>query len=306
MNFRRAPIVAVIAHATRGATFLPMAGVRSLVATEFSEDEFQALAFAELAHRFRGVAVGGPFIADRRAERRHGVDAWIRIRQGGRLRALFLQYKVPKLVISRTLDASASAVYGGNPYFRFALHKDEDDRKRGAPDVHRQHNNLVLLRSLTRNPAYYCAPTFLEWGQLLKAFYRGEIYEGCLLGDPSAIGRISGRGTHHVTYATDFSAWAFHSKPKPLGRPTTWADALADTEGREWTADTLDDLADTIERVVAGDEHVDEGKSNQPDPARPNADGVRSVLRLAVAAERAYGGPVLLVPEAGQSGADGN
>jgi len=69
-----------------------MARVRSLVNCEFKEDEFQALAFAELATRFRGVAVGGPFIEDRRAERRHGVDAWIRIEQSGRLIALFLQY----------------------------------------------------------------------------------------------------------------------------------------------------------------------------------------------------------------------
>ena len=217
-----------------------MVRVRSLVNCEFSEDEFQALAFAELATGFRGVAVGGPYIEDRRAERRRGVDAWIRIQQSGRLIALFLQYKVPKLVISPSLEPATSSIYRGQPYLRFKLHRDSQDRKAGAVDLHRQHNNLGRLRGLTGHPAYYCAPTYVEWTDLLRVFYRGEIYDACLLGDPSTIGHVSGSGTHHITYAVDLSTWAFQSQPKRLGAPTAWDAALTtDTRARHWTAEDL-------------------------------------------------------------------
>ena len=242
--------------------------------------------------------MGGPFIEDRRAERRHGVDAWIRIRDGGRLRALFLQFKVAKLVISRRLNPATSLIYGGDPYFRFNLHKDADDRRQGAADVHRQHNNLVLVRALTGNPAYYCSPAFIEYSSLLKAFYRGEIYENCLLGDPGMIGHVGGRATHQITYAVDVSAWAFHSKPRPLGRPTRLARALWDVDGHEWTADDLNDLASQIERV--GADALRDRADEASDTTQSPRDGPGSVLRLAAAAQASFGGAIAFVPEATQ------
>src|SRR5687767_13818917 len=77
--------------------------------------------------------VGGPYIADRRKARNHGVDVWIRLRQGGRFRVLFLQYKVPELVLTPTLDPGCSALYGDQSFFRFKLHKDAKDARPAHP-----------------------------------------------------------------------------------------------------------------------------------------------------------------------------
>ena len=280
-----------------------MTGVPSVLKCDFAEDEFQALAFAELAQRFRAIVVGGPYIEDRRAERRHGVDAWIRIRAGGRLRVLFLQYKVPQLVISAALDAKCAALYRKDAYFRFRLHRDGQDVKIGAADVHRQHNNLVALRNGLGHPAYYCSPALLEYKHLLDAFYRGEIYEKCLLGDPLQIGYVRGRETHHVTYASDLRLWGFHSEAKPLGRPTSWERILDAGEPRDWNADDLEQLADDIATTLESDQSAERdepddegGRAGRANDATDEPSGARSVLRLAHAAWDAFRAPVVFLP----------
>lgn len=232
----------------------------STLRSDFNEDELQAFAFVELAQRFRGVIVGGPYIEDRRAERRHGVDAWVAIRSSGQVRPLFFQFKKPQMIIRPELDSACAMLYDNQPYLRFLLHKDRADMTGGAKNVHRQHNNLVALRMHTGHDAYYCAPAFIQSTQLRRTMYRGELFEACLLGDPLAIGFVAGRDSHHVAFATDLSGWSFHSRPTPLGLPTSWANIVGDGPAADWTANRLDELADEIARTVAeqNGEEVDE------------------------------------------------
>lgn len=207
-------------------------------------------------------------------------------------------------MILPSLSPATSSIYSGKPYLRFKLHQDSQDRKAGAADLHRQHNNLVQLRGLTGHPAYYCAPTHVQRADLLRAFYRGDIYDACLLGDPSTIGHVSGSETHHITYAADLSTWAFQSQPKRLGAPTSWDAALTtDTHARHWTADDLTHLADAIEGLAAeGREPREADDVNDQTHAlrdEDGGDGPATVLRLARATDRAVGGAVIFVPEPG-------
>ena len=273
----------------------------SVLPSDFSEDEFQALAFAELAQRFRSVVVGGPYIEDRRAERRHGVDAWLAIRAAGKVRPLFFQFKKPQMVVSPKLDPACAALYGGVAYLRFSLHKDSADKKAGAANVHRQHNNLVALRMGTGYDAYYCSPAFIRFTQLLRKMYRGEIFEACLLGDPLAIGFVTGRDSHHLAFAADLSGWSIHSEATPLGSPTSWANIVGDGQVEDWTAERLDDLSDEIERILTEhngedvDEPIDRG-ADMPSSTPADRRGGAAVLRLAHVARAAFGGPVVFVP----------
>ena len=264
---------------------------RSVVPCEFSEDEFQALAFAALNEKYRAVVVGGPYLEDRRAERRHGVDAWIAIRAAGAVRVLCFQYKVPKLVINPGLDPECAALFADRPHFRFALHKDRELQKAGATDVHLQHNNLVRLRSKVGLPAVYCAPTYIWRDDLTRAFFRKEIYEKALLGDPADIGYVAGTDSHHVSYSETGGAWGFHSEARELPPPAALDEMLAEAPAIEGSAQSLRRLAEVIEGdlALAAPDEVTGGDENEA--------AVEAILRLGRLMRLAARSALVLVPD---------
>jgi hypothetical protein len=222
--------------------------------------------------RYGAAVVAAPYQPSAHEENDVGFDVLHRIRYGGFVRAIFLQYKVSNFITRRRdLDCFA---FHREPHFRFGLL-----RGRGAP-YYAQHNRLVALRQMGYS-AHYCAPLFFLRDQLELHYGRNELLEQSFFGDPRAIGTL---------YEGD-------SDLRDLGRAATWQDVLDNAEPRDIDEAALDDLANSLREAV---ERASAADAAGPVPPTGNElgpdDELTSLREISALTKHYLGAALLLLP----------
>lgn len=115
----------------------------------------------------------------------------------------YYQFKLSDYLYRGNANYIKDGTYPG-PYYRLALHKNQNNR---------QHNRLRLL-SQTNPRTYYVAPEFNSLATFNNAFLQHQIAQQSRLIPVNLCNDINDGAQHHITFTNGQAGWIQHSEKK--------------------------------------------------------------------------------------------
>lgn len=166
---------------------------------QFSETQFAFCALNELVAKLnpaRGWSM--PIMPTQRAEALSGYDCQLK----GRVRTLFLQFKVPRKLLRTN---SKYWFFHNQPYFQFKIWP--------FPPCE-QHNILVNLANKDpRNQVFYCSPAFIEQWMFSALYAKKQVLQNSIFISCKSLPYTEEKEHHSISYTLFPRRCVMHSEP---------------------------------------------------------------------------------------------